>query len=274
MPTSARAPPIGLPTFCDSMRASSSVCSSTSVATRRIRLARSVGETARHAGKAALARATAASVSSRPASGSSAIVSSVAGLTTAGTASFEHAAAPARRAALLALQDADDVPLGVGEHAEGDHLHLGDGHDGLSAELLRLVEHFLRILSADVERDVAVAVRRLPDAGADGALARVVRPIRDVARNLVDLPAEEIAVEALQLLAVLADHFDPRDLVRHLVLLPVGDFPGYDEHAGRDSTTVGSSKCERSEPRRGGRSASTRPAPPTARSSSCTKGRP
>src|SRR5436309_13896683 len=149
MPTSARAPPIGLPTFWDSARASSSAFSSTSVARRRIRRARSAGATARHAGNAAFARATAASVSSTPASGSSAIVFSVAGFTTAGTASFDHAAAPARRwveLVLRVLHDADHVTLGVREHRERDHLHLGDGHDRLPAEPFRLVEHRLRIV--------------------------------------------------------------------------------------------------------------------------------
>src|SRR5437016_5637710 len=82
MPTSKRAPPIGLPTFCDSIRASSSACSSTSVASRRSRRARSSGETARQAGKAAFARATAASVCSTSACSSSAIGCSVAGFST------------------------------------------------------------------------------------------------------------------------------------------------------------------------------------------------
>ena len=55
MPTSPRAPAIGLPTLRDSIRASSSPCSSTSVARRRSRRARSAGATARQAGNAALA---------------------------------------------------------------------------------------------------------------------------------------------------------------------------------------------------------------------------
>ena len=73
---------IGLPTFSDSMRESSSWCSSTSVASRRSSRARSAGATARQAGNAALARATASSVSSTPACSSSAIGFSVAGLRT------------------------------------------------------------------------------------------------------------------------------------------------------------------------------------------------
>ena len=47
MPTSPRAPAIGLPTLRDSSRASSSPCSSTSVASRRSSRARSAGATAR-----------------------------------------------------------------------------------------------------------------------------------------------------------------------------------------------------------------------------------
>ena len=93
MPTSPRAPWIGLPTLRDSSRASSSPCSSTSVASRRRSPARSVGATARQAGNASFARATAASVSSTPAASISAIVSSVAGLTIAVTCG------PPRRAA-------------------------------------------------------------------------------------------------------------------------------------------------------------------------------
>ncbi|MDE3025711.1 MAG: aldehyde dehydrogenase family protein, partial [Acidobacteriota bacterium] len=74
---------IGLPALRDSIRESSSWWSSTSSARRRSRRARSLGATARHPGNAAFARATASSVSSALAAGTSAIVSSVAGLRTA-----------------------------------------------------------------------------------------------------------------------------------------------------------------------------------------------
>src|SRR5579862_1558999 len=90
MPISPRAPPIGLPTLRDSSLASSSPCSSTSVASRRNSLARSAGATARQPGKASLARATAASVSPAPAAAISAIVSSVAGFRTAVTSEPLH----------------------------------------------------------------------------------------------------------------------------------------------------------------------------------------
>src|SRR5712691_11815839 len=82
MPTSPRESEMGFPTLRVSICASSSPFSSTSVASRRNRRARSEGVTARHAGKAAFARATAASASSTSACSSSAIGSSVAGLTT------------------------------------------------------------------------------------------------------------------------------------------------------------------------------------------------
>src|SRR4249920_544866 len=90
IPTSPRAPAIGLPTLRDSIRASSSPCSSTSVASRRSSRARSAGATARQAGNAAFARATAASASSTPACSSSASGSSVAGLRTVSIGLFHH----------------------------------------------------------------------------------------------------------------------------------------------------------------------------------------
>ena len=79
MPTSPRASEIGFPTLRASSRARSSVRSRTSAATARIKPARSPGAIAFQAGKASRARATAASVSSAPARGSSASTSSVAG---------------------------------------------------------------------------------------------------------------------------------------------------------------------------------------------------
>ena len=64
-------PEIGLPTLRDSSSASSSRCSSTSVASRRSRRARSDGATARQAGKAAFAAATARRSRATPRAGSS-----------------------------------------------------------------------------------------------------------------------------------------------------------------------------------------------------------
>src|SRR5438132_3720917 len=90
MPTSPRESEIGLPTLRVSIRASSSPCSSTSVASRRNSRTRSPGATARQPGNAARARATVASVSSMPTCSSSTIGSSVAGLTTAKLATLEE----------------------------------------------------------------------------------------------------------------------------------------------------------------------------------------
>src|SRR6476660_875644 len=79
------------------MRAASLECSSAPAAQRRRNRPRSVGATTRHCGKPALARATAASVSSTPAGSSSAIVSSVAGLVTVSAiGAFDHGADSSR----------------------------------------------------------------------------------------------------------------------------------------------------------------------------------
>src|SRR5487761_276330 len=79
MPTSPRASLIGLPTVRASRRASSSARAAIEEAMRRIRLDRSLGASAFHAGYAAFARATAWSASSTVACWSSASTCSVAG---------------------------------------------------------------------------------------------------------------------------------------------------------------------------------------------------
>ena len=81
MPISPRASEIGLPALRASSRASSSTFSSSAFARRCSRAERSAGATARQAGKASFARETAASVSSTPAWGTSAMTSAVAGST-------------------------------------------------------------------------------------------------------------------------------------------------------------------------------------------------
>ena len=58
------------------------------------------------------------------------------------------------------------MPFGVGEERDRDLGQLGHRQDRLAAELLGLVERCLRIVGADVERDVTVPVRRLTDAAA------------------------------------------------------------------------------------------------------------
>ena len=82
MPISPRASEIGLPALRASIRARSSRCSSSAFASWCSSAERSPGLTARQAGNAAFARATAASVSSTPACGISAITLAVAGSTT------------------------------------------------------------------------------------------------------------------------------------------------------------------------------------------------
>ena len=83
MPISPRASEIGLPALRASSVARSSARSSIALASRWSSAERSPGATARQAGNARLARSTAASVSSTPARGSSAITCSVAGSITA-----------------------------------------------------------------------------------------------------------------------------------------------------------------------------------------------
>ena len=117
MPISPRASPIGLPALRASSLASSSACSSSAFASRCSSGAPVVGASARHAGKAALARSTAASVSSTPARGTSAITSSVAGSMT-----WIIRTADPRRARASSTNERDHpaalVLLGVPEHAE------------------------------------------------------------------------------------------------------------------------------------------------------------
>src|SRR5262249_61121631 len=75
------------------------------------------------------------------------------------------------------------------------------------------------------------AVVALADPAADAA----VRPLRHaVAHRVVgvDRPPEEVAVEPLELLAVLAQDLEPRDRVGHLALLP-DRIRGYDERDRR-----------------------------------------
>jgi hypothetical protein len=68
------------------------------------------------------------------------------------------------------LVQPDQVSLRVGEHREGDHLHLGHWYDGLAPGALDLVQHGLRIRDADVERRMARPALRLPDAAADTSI--------------------------------------------------------------------------------------------------------
>jgi hypothetical protein len=88
---------------------------------------------------------------------------------------------------------------------------LSDRQDRLAAELLGLVERRLRIVGADIERDVAVAVVRLPDA----AVFLVDHRVRDLAGNLLRLPTEELTVELLKLAEILAGDLEVHDGMCH-----------------------------------------------------------
>src|SRR6185295_6185451 len=154
------------------------------------------------------------------------------GLALCGGKPSRHAGLRSRALALgaLVLHDPDEVALRVGELAQHDHPHdvLG-AHHALPAEALGLLQRFLDVGHGDVEGDVpAVALRALADAAADADVAvgglvvlAVDHPVvhRVVA---VDLPAEQLAVVLLQLLAVLADDLEVHDCLAHLVLLSLG----------------------------------------------------
>jgi hypothetical protein len=77
---SSRAYESGLPTFCDSIWASSSACSSITSASLSSTSARSPGVASRHSGQAFFAASTARSTSAWEPSGTSPIASPVAGL--------------------------------------------------------------------------------------------------------------------------------------------------------------------------------------------------
>src|SRR6185437_5501901 len=108
---------------------------------------------------------------------------------------------------------------------------------------LGLLQRLLDVGHGDVEGDVpAVALRALADAAADAHVAvgglvvlAVDHPVvhRVVA---VDLPAEQLAVVLLQLLAVLADDLEVHDCLAHLVLLSLGVTWLDDERAPNSST--------------------------------------
>src|SRR5215475_1867753 len=96
------------------------------------------------------------------------------------------------------------MALWVGEQRDRDLRELGHGHDRRPAESLRLVERRLRVVRVDVERDVPIPVGRLADPAADPAVLLLDERVRHLALDLLGLPAEELAVELLQLAEVLA----------------------------------------------------------------------
>ena len=121
--------------------------------------------------------------------------------------------------------EADDVALGVGEHRDRDLRELGHRQDRPAAELLGLVERRLRILGADVERHVAGPVGRLADPACDPAVLLLDQRVRHLALDLLRLPAEEVAVELLQLAEVLARDLEVDYRMCHCALPPSSSIP-------------------------------------------------
>src|SRR6188474_1492019 len=117
------------------------------------------------------------------------------------------------------LHQADDVPLRIGEQRDrGLGRDLGERHDDAATIGLHLGQGALRILGPDVEGDVPrTAVGSSADAGGQVLLAEHAVAARVVG---VEAPAEDVAVELLQLLAILAHHFDVDDLVSHRCIAP------------------------------------------------------
>src|SRR5437763_3886981 len=113
------------------------------------------------------------------------------------------------------LRKPDHMTLRIGEERDRHLWQLRDREDGLAAELFHLVERRLRVVRRHVERDVSVAVRRLADAAGDAALLLLDHRVRHLARNLLGLPAEDLAVELLQLPEVAARHLEMHDRMCH-----------------------------------------------------------
>src|SRR6266496_4283797 len=201
MATSPRESEMGFPTLRVSIRASSSPFSSTSVASRRSRRARSEGVTARHAGNAVLARATAASASSRPACSSSAIGSSVAGLTTC----------TVRLRLSHELLEQPPVVAGFGMPEDADREAAGRIFDRLDGAVVRprrfrqafaeppealVVMRFDRRALAEKRADAAGAFE--PDVVVGERAGRVLVPlVADDVRQVLDEVAAQCHVEHL-----------------------------------------------------------------------------
>src|SRR5215212_11579818 len=114
MPISARASRIGLPALRASITDSAEACDWSASASRCSSAARSPGVTARQAGNAAWARATAASSASASARGTCAITCSVAGSRTSIITDYKLAARLAaleHAAALVVRHDLVEQPL-------------------------------------------------------------------------------------------------------------------------------------------------------------------
>ena len=118
-----------------------------------------------------------------------------------------HGDAVAHRGALLAalagaLHQADDQPVGIGEHRVGRHARdLGNRDQGLAAEPLHLVEHRLQVGRFGVEGQGCVVLGRRADPAVDPGAGPGVHQ-RVAAGDLVEAPAEQFAIEALQRVAL------------------------------------------------------------------------
>src|SRR5438132_978479 len=100
------------------------------------------------------------------------------------------------------------------------------------------VECRLRVVDLQVDRDVAGPFLGLANAAADAAVPGGDHPVLHGARSLLVLPPEDVAVELLQLVGVLAGDLEPRNRIRHRNLLVVEDSClTYDERGLRFSTS-------------------------------------
>src|SRR4029077_14482559 len=126
-----------------------------------------------------------------------------------------NAARPPKARAILDLHDADDVPLRVREQSDGRlGRDLGQRQQDLAAAGLDLVQCLLRIVGVNVELHawgLTVA------SGANAAGDAVVLTVHAVAAGVVgvQVPAEDVAVKALERLAIAAGDLHVNDLCRH-----------------------------------------------------------
>src|SRR4051794_17861442 len=132
----------------------------------------------------------------------------------------EPDALPARQA-LHTADEPDEVALGILEL--GDRRPIGDVHrvgDLLAAQLLGLGQGGADVVDLNVEGDIAVALLAGADAAADAGPV-LGRGDHAVVHGVVgvDVPAEEVAVVALELLGVGANHLEVDDGVSHCYLL-------------------------------------------------------
>src|SRR3989440_9984646 len=117
------------------------------------------------------------------------------------------------------------MSLRVGEHRERHHLHLGPRPARFAPRALDVVQRGLRIGDTDVERRMTGTALGLADAAADAGVGRIGHAVVHLGCRHVELPTEDVAVEAAQLLAVLPDYFEPTNSICHLVLLATPRFP-------------------------------------------------